>query len=368
MRTAKITIFFALVVVFCMSLVGFASAQGALTESAQMRIGYFALHPKAFDTYIDGELASFVPGLAQLSDVVLEPSWQGGGNRQYATTPFMTLPTGSHSIAFAPAGEGLDAAVLGPEAVTLEEGHVYSLAIIGKLEDETLNLLVIDETGATSLNSPAAEIFVHNIVGAPPLNISVNGDEVITGLAYGQYAIYHWTSNQGGQLQITDANDPHTVYLWEPRDDTDTFDGASNLTGLTGSYPGQKGEDYYLIRGSNASGDITLLDGGIVDIGDVVSGELPEIRYRERYTLSLDTASTLDIYVRRRGPVFIDTRVSIYDAQDHLLLWNNDTRYSYDAGIENYELAAGTYIIEVGASADSYAGQYELQVKMAESD
>ena len=72
MRTARITIFFALVVVFCMSLVGLASAQGALTESAQMRIGYFAFQPKEFDTYLDGYLASFVPGLAQLPDVVFD--------------------------------------------------------------------------------------------------------------------------------------------------------------------------------------------------------------------------------------------------------------------------------------------------------
>jgi len=375
MRTARITIYFALVVLFCIPLSGFASAQGALTGSAQMRIGYFAIHPKAFDTYIDGELASFVPGLTQLSDVVLASRWQHGSYQQYVTTPFMNLPTGSHSIAFVPVGESLDTAILGPEEIVLEDDHVYSIAVIGRLENDTLNVLVIDETGATAAGSPAANVFVHDIVGAPPLTISMGGNEVTTGLEYGQYAIYTWPSRYGprqsGVLRISETNDPDTVLFQES---WSAFDGNSSLIGLTGLYPGGNGESYHSYEGQNTPGDIPTFDRGAIDIGDVVSGELLEAYSRDRYTLTLDAASTLNIYVNHVGRAtaggsIFDTYVFIYDGQDHLLLWNDDrTGGSANAGIEDYELAAGTYVIEVGGFADFYAGAYELRVETAASD
>ena len=281
----------------------------------------------------------------------------------------MTLPSGAHSIAFAPAGEGLDAAILGPEAVTLEAGRVYSIAIIGRRENDTLKVLVIDETGATSADSPASSIFVHDIAGAPPLEIGIGSAEVSTGLEYGQYVIYTWPSGrprrQSGVLRISDTNDPETVLFQES---WSAFNGNSSLIGLTGLYPGNKGVDYYSFEGQNTPGGITILDGGTIDIGDVVSGELPETRSRERFTLSLDTASSLNIYVKQKGGSSVDPYVFIYDAQDQLLLWNDDNHGSSDSAIEDYELAAGTYIIEVASFADYDAGAYELRIESTDSD
>jgi hypothetical protein len=45
------------------------TAQDEPAEGARVRIGYFAFHPSEFDTFIDGEPASFGPWLAEIAGV-----------------------------------------------------------------------------------------------------------------------------------------------------------------------------------------------------------------------------------------------------------------------------------------------------------
>jgi hypothetical protein len=89
-----------------------------------------------------------------------------------------------------PKGEGLDAAIFGPQEVAFEEGHLYSLAIIGEIEDDSLSLLVLDETEAFAEADPTVDYMmtlVHDIQGAPPIEFSVDLSAVIENLGYGQF-------------------------------------------------------------------------------------------------------------------------------------------------------------------------------------
>ena len=72
-----------------------------------------------------------------------------------------------------------------------------------------------------------------------------------------------------------------------------------------------------------------------------------------------------------------DPILYVYDAQGNTLFWNDkssiahlslDSLGVFDAGLEDIDLAAGDYTIEVGGKVDFNTGPYTLIVENAASE
>jgi hypothetical protein len=374
----------AALIVPALAILPFAGAQEKAEGTARVRIGYFAFDPREFDTFIDGERASF------------GASWEKAGwlawthpDPSYSyivccvTTPYIDFSSGVHSFAFAPKGEGLDAAVFGPQEVTFEAGHVYSLPIIGEIDDHSLNVLVIDETEVFSdadLSADFMGIVVHDLKGAPPVDVRATLNEEAVKVEYGQFVADWWPGGSMLYDQMSTTGDqPITLFSFTT---PPLPAGISDLDAFIGAYPGERGKDYFLAFNWGHPGEITVIDGGAVAVGDTVPGKLAEVAQRVKYTLTLEADMILNIYANATGAStagygaggMFDPSLYVYDAQGNLLWWNEELSWEddlagkYDAGLEEIALTAGVYAIEVGSANDLTAGPYELIVQSAASD
>jgi hypothetical protein len=283
-----------------LAIIPSAGAQQETTGVARVRIGYFAFDPREFDTFIDGEPASFGAAWEKVG-------WLGCRvpGAEYivlcTTTPFIGFSSGAHSFGFAPKGEGLDAAILGPQEVTFEAGHVYSLAIVGELDDNSLNLLVIDETEVFSeadRNADFMVISVMDIKGLPALDIRMTLNGETTRKEYGEFFTGWWPGGLTLSVNVSTAGDqPTTLFSFGT---VPVPAGVSDFGGYFGSYPGELGEDYFLAVNWGYPGEVAVIDGGTVAVGGAVSGEVAEVAQRVRYTLTLDATTVLNIYANRQ--------------------------------------------------------------------
>jgi hypothetical protein len=344
--------------------------------SARVRIGYFAFDPRTVETYIDGEPAPFGAGWAKTP-------WNASVIPDFpymltnAATPFIWFPAGAHTFTFVPQGESVDTAILGPQEITFEAGHVYSLAIVGHLDANDLKVLVIDETNAFSEADPNKDfmgIVVHNIDGVPSLDF--HSRDTVEAVEYSQFSA---SASFAGypKMRVTPHEAPDTILF----DFTAiSAPGISDLSCLSGSYPGNVGEDYFWSWNWGYPGEITIMDGGTVAVGDEIAGEIAEVAQRVRYTLTVDADTTLNIYVNATGlrkygswgSGRFDPQLYIYDAQGNLLFWNDELSFAddssatpeaYDAGLEQLALNAGNYFVEAAGSVDIVAGPYMLVVE-----
>ena len=207
-------------------------------DSAHVRFGHFAADAPNVDIYVNGEIAmaDFAP--TSLSD-------------------FMPFEAGTLTITIVPTGEAMEAAVLGPEEITVEAEHNVSISVIGQAGDDSLTLLTIDETAEMAdcdMSKNVFRIMINNIAGGPAISIYENNEFVEKNLAYGTYSTtcitpFFWDT---GKLVVGEDLDtilfdfdsdedgvggywePYTVYFW----------------GLMGSYPGAPDEDYYFGGGN----------------------------------------------------------------------------------------------------------------------
>ena len=341
--------------------------------------GYFAFDPNEYDTYVDGEQASFSPGWAKVgwaTPLVFFPVF-----RFDTATPYIDFKTGVHSFAFVPAGQDLGAAILGPQEVTFEAGHRYSLAIIGEIENGTLSLLTIDETEAfqgSDLENSYLAIVIHDTPGAPPIDVIMGSDKdvVVDNLEYGQWATFMGTE-EFPYWEVFTAEDP-PVKLFE-LDPSAVQHRISDLAALSGSYPGEVGKDIFWDYNWAWAGDVTIAAGGEVAVGDAIAGKIDAPTHRVAYTLRLDLSTVLDIFAIGTGPRtadlidtgLFDPMLFIYDEHGNLLFWNDEGPglsqhkggAASDAALTTVSLNAGVYTIQVAGYADLGAGPYALIVR-----
>jgi hypothetical protein len=105
------------------------------------------------------------------------------------------------------------------------------------------------------------------------------------------------------------------------------------------------------------------LDGGAIEIGDVVEGEFTR-GIRQRYTLIIEGGRPLDIFVGDESGN-LTTVVRFYDLDGNLLLSNEDnlslnSGNSFLSGIGSN--STFTVIIEVGTYGDAFEGAFTLSV------
>ncbi len=383
MRTFKV--FFILSVIATLLLlppleiVPLTRAQEEGAGTARVRIGYFAFDPKGYDSYVDGKLFPFATQLANTA-------WSipVGTFCVNTASPFFDFSDGIHSFAFAPKGKNLVDAILGPKDVALEAGHAYSLAIVGSLDAGDLDLLVIDDTRILADTDPQTafvRILVNNIAGIPAFEVEEGVDKKVVG--YGQFS---------SKLYATDSPILFSVYAEIEGQRNSLFDeypfmpsgGISDFGAVFGVYPGIPNEDYsYAVNWGNTR-EITVIDGGTIDVGSEVAGEIAEVAQRVRYTLTLTADTTLTITASGTGQRYEDTSMMgvttfdpalyVFDAEGRLLDWRDDISLeavmagTTDAKLEEIALKAGTYWIEVGSSYDQVSGPFKLVVESVKAN
>ena len=385
-RFSKCLVSVVLIAALALAIVPFAGAQEGAVKHAGVRIGYFAFDPYEVDTLVDGKLA---PG----------GGWNEGWwlcfypeqDKPYvfwgfSATPYLNIPSGTHEFTFVPKGANLDEAILGPQGVVLEAGHRYELAVVGELEDNSLKLLVIDETVEFAEADPSADqmvLLLHDIKGAPPIRHELDFQATVEDLAYGQFATYSFAGeNQAAYWRVRTSEVPRMELMFFTT--VPLPGGISEFGGLIGSYPGQWGDDFSVVTNWWYVEETTVLDGGMVAVGDDIAGEIPKIGTRVKYILTLDVDTALNIYAKATGPrtddasgMKFDPVLYIYDAEDNTLFWNDEYSISHlsldaegiwDAGLEGVEVAAGNYSIEVGGGGDFNAGPYTLIVESVASE
>jgi uncharacterized surface protein with fasciclin (FAS1) repeats len=197
-----------MVLVLALSAVGFVSADGHL--KAYVRVAHFAIDAPAVDVFVGGE--------AVLEEVPFP-----------AISGYLELDPGSYEIAVAPAGEGIDAAVIGPVELEFAEDHSYTIAATGQLADGSFGPVVIDETSAfmgdmmeedadsdemaeDDMMEPMAKVLVlHGISDAPAVDVALeDGTVLIEGAAFNDFATLEVPAGEY-PLYVTASGDFETV-------------------------------------------------------------------------------------------------------------------------------------------------------------
>lgn len=192
-----------MVLVLVLSSVGIASADGHL--ASYVRVAHFAIDAPAVDVFVNGE--------AVLEEVPFP-----------AVSDYLEVAPGSYEIAVAPAGEGIEAAVIGPVELTFEEDHSYTIAATGQLADGSFGPVVIDETAAfmgdmmeegemsDEMMEPMAKVLVlHGISDAPAVDVALeDGTVLIEGAAFNDYATLEVPAGEY-PLYVTASGDFETV-------------------------------------------------------------------------------------------------------------------------------------------------------------
>lgn len=348
-------------------------------DDATVRIAYFAFDPSVYDTYIDGEIASFSAGWSKVGwkvPLVFLPTY-----RPDSATPYFSMETGTHSFSFVPSGASMDAPLLGPEEIALEAGHRYSLAVIGDMEAGNLSVLTIDETEACvdiDHENNHVSFFIHNVYNGPPITL-VSGDRIITdSLEYGEWVLNIEPVEFAGSVAYFTDDPTNKLFELVP---SGVEHRTIDMTSITGKYPGEVGQDIFWDYNWAYYGDATIDDGGMVSVGDVVGGEISSSTHRMSYTLTLNSPMTIDVFVLgtgartadSMGDGVMDPMLYIYDDEENLLFWNDEgtglsmhkggEEGAFDAALETVGLDAGVYKIHVGGFADLIGGPFGLIVR-----
>jgi len=136
-----------------------------MDDSVMVRVAHFSSDAPEVDVYVNGEVALEAVAFPDMSD-------------------WMELEPGTYELAVAPAGTSIDDAVLGPAEFDLPAGEWITVAAIGYVADETLNIQVIVEDYSEIDETEARLSVFHAIGGAPPVNVVANENELVRLLAY----------------------------------------------------------------------------------------------------------------------------------------------------------------------------------------
>lgn len=110
--------------------------------------------------------------------------------------------------------------------------------------------------------------------------------------------------------------------------------------------------------------EVTIIDGGTLALGDVVSGEL-ETATRITYTLPVSEGVKFSVYVNSEE---FDTYLRILDQEGNVLVENDDlTSKQTNSGVEEVQTPIDfVLVIEISAFGDDGAGQFELIIEEVE--
>src|SRR6266498_3069929 len=134
---------------------------------SRLRLANLVLGSASTDMYVDRKIALLGNRQSELTKVPIG-----------FISGFLYMEPGTHSVAIVPAGKDLSAAMIALD-VTLEAGHRYTVAALGKKDDANFTPLVIDETAALAKarTSPDQDIMtlINNVAGADTFDFLEDG-------------------------------------------------------------------------------------------------------------------------------------------------------------------------------------------------
>jgi uncharacterized surface protein with fasciclin (FAS1) repeats len=174
-------------VLFVMCLMAsFALAQvdqdpGTVTNDqtqARLRVAHLVFGGPNIDLLVNGE----IPVNRDVVQANFPAGYIGG---------YLYLEPGTYTVAVVPTSKGIDEALIGPQEVTLEAGHRYTLAMMGQMADESFTPLLMDDTvllqKARTSPEQSIMILVNNLAGTETLDFTLGGQGP-TGVPYGSFA------------------------------------------------------------------------------------------------------------------------------------------------------------------------------------
>lgn len=217
---------------------------GVLSVSAQedlateLRFGHFAADAPNVDVFMNGELLFEDRAPSRLSS-------------------FEEIDPGIIDIVIAETGRGINRPLVKLNNLDVQDGHGYSITLVGQANDNSLRGLVIDETeamGDCDLSRNVFRITVNNIQGAPPISVYEGGQFIERNIEYGDYAavcVEPFFADTARAVAGEDLDDPLFVFDSEEDGNGDFWEPYMvYLWGLMGEYPGTADEDYYFGGGN----------------------------------------------------------------------------------------------------------------------
>jgi transforming growth factor-beta-induced protein len=138
-----------------------------VVDNVFLRVAHLSPDAPAVDVFVNGEVALAELTSGEISD-------------------WVTLPSGMYDLAVAPAGAGIDAAVIGPSEFGLIDGW-FTVAAVGSAEEGTLSVVTV--TGDPEPAADEARVTVlHAIEDAPAVDvITMDTEVVIEDLSYPEF-------------------------------------------------------------------------------------------------------------------------------------------------------------------------------------
>jgi hypothetical protein len=346
------------VLVVSLLLVGVAIPSAAQTDIAQLQVAHFVFGIPSVNLYVDGQV---VLGQDALPTIFAPLTLTGH---------YVDFPAGAHTFAVVPDGETLESVVISDQEFTLEAGHRYMLTMLGYPAAGDLHFALIDETAAIEqhdIGQSAVTIWINNVYGIPAIDTFLGDITIVNNLAYGDYFVGQ--DPLEGQGSLITAHDDPTAVIFEYADAVGSPADLFAVFVFTGRFPGTIWEDYAVYYGAEYMGELTIVDGGTIEVGDSVPANITAMGQRVQFTLTLDTTMTLDI-VESANDVSTgaDATLWIYNAAGDVINENGEITMDdndegvYDAGWYHLELEAGTYTIQAGTFVDIGTGDFMLTV------
>lgn len=204
------------------------------TTQARLRVNNCVFNGPNLDIFVDGVVAEN-GGVPQTD----QGFWTGG---------YLFLEPGTHSVAVAPAGGGIERALVGPLDVSLSAGHRYTLVVMGQAGEASYEALVIDETaayqalGATPRDTP--HITVNNVRGAAGVTFELDGVAREEDVPYGEFRAALWPTGTFSGLDLTLRDDEREVLIGDGTTD-ELWNAPGDWLDCVGGTPGAVGEAWF---------------------------------------------------------------------------------------------------------------------------
>jgi hypothetical protein len=241
---------------------------------------------------------------------------------------------------------------------------------MGNVSLNDLHFTLIDETAGLAGNDitqSAVSLFVNNLAGVPAIDWQFGGEPFLTNVAYGDYGIYQDPTEGMGSV-ITAHGDPEAVILEAP----DAVGSPAHFFAVfvfSGTFSGTPWDGYTVLYTGQFEGELTVVDGGPIAVGETLPVEITAMGQRVQFTLTLDEPAVLDIV--QSGAAWLDAFARVYDPEGNILYETDELTMDdnadgiYDAGWNGLELDAGTYIIEAATFVDVGTGAFMVTVDLA---
>lgn len=163
-----------------------------------VRIGHFAADSAALDLYLNGQLTD-IQGVAYVG-----------------LSEWITTPSGVYEIALAPTGTSYEEAVVVPSDATLNAAAWNTIAVVGNQAEDGLRWRVLQEDYTPIEDGQTRLTFFHAVPDLAPVDVLLNGELSVEGLAYPGASP---GADDGAQSLTLEAGE-HTITVTETGNDS----------------------------------------------------------------------------------------------------------------------------------------------------